>query len=224
ARGTMARQPNTERRVWVRYPATVATRCDTNGAGTPPMAVRIRNVSHQGISLQIARQLKPGDLVNIDLPGRAGAISTRILAYVKHATAQAGGDWVVGCVFAAELDEADLAAFGVSRVEPVGPDKRRWSRCRPTRGEATIETVSGSGPAPRRAQILNLSPLGIGLALDVRLEPGTLLQLRLRSDPTQLPVAILASVVYMSSGQHAEWLVGCTFIRELSDADLARLL
>jgi len=82
----------------------------------------------------------------------------------------------------------------------------------------------GSATAPRRAQILNLSPLGIGLALDARLEPGTLLQLRLRSDPAQVPVAILASVVYMSAGRQGEWVVGCTFSRELSDADLARLL
>jgi PilZ domain len=218
-----ARQPKTERRVWVRYPAAVATHCDTNGPGTPPLAVHIRDVSPQGISLQLGRQLKPGDLVNIDLPGRDGRRPTRVLAYVKHATAQASGGWVVGCVFAAELDEADLGAFGVRRVEPAGPDKRRWNRSRPARGEATIETVSGSVRAPGRVQILNLSPVGIGLALDARLEPGTLLGLHLRSDPAHSGVTILASVVYLSPCGQGEWVVGCTFIRELSESDLAQL-
>jgi hypothetical protein len=199
--------------------ATVVCRADR--PHLPPTRVRVRDVSRTGLSLLIDRPLKPGMLVTLDVPADGG--SAAVLAVVRHCTADPDGGWAAGCAFAAELRDGDLAGFGVERVAGSPGDQRRWARAAPTAGRAVVRRF-GAGPgAPAAARILDLSPTGIGLAFGTRVEPGTLLDLELVAGPDRPGLALLASVVYVAPWGDGQWALGCTFIRELSDADFRAL-
>jgi PilZ domain len=195
--------------------------CRADRPHLPPTRVGVRDVSRTELSLLIDRPLKPGMLLTLDVP--AGVGSAAVLALVRHCIANPEGGWVVGCAFAAELGDGDLAGFGVDRTAATPGDQRRWARVAPTSGRAVVRRF-GAGPgAPTAARILNLSPNGIGLAFPARVEPGTLIDLELIAGPDRPGLAILASVVYVAPQGDGEWALGCTFIRELLEADLRAL-
>jgi hypothetical protein len=146
-----------------------------------------------------------------------------VLACVRHLTPDPAGGWVVGCAFAAELGDGDLAGFGVPVVEAPAGDQRRWARLAPAAGRAVVRRVGEGLGAPTAARILNLSPGGIGLMFDTCVAAGTLLDLELIGGPDHPGLALLASVVYVAPRGDREWVVGCTFIRELTDTELGSL-
>jgi hypothetical protein len=200
-------------------PDTVICRADR--PHVPPTRVRVREISRTELSLHIDRPLKPGMLITLELPTPGG--SAAVLAVVRYCTSGPEGGWVVGCAFAAELGDGDLAGFGVRRTPASPGDQRRWDRVAPTSGRAVVRRFRAGPGAPAAARILNLSPNGIGLAFPVRIEPGTLLDLELIAGPDHPGLVTLASVVYVAPAADGDWVLGCTFIRELSDADLRAL-
>jgi hypothetical protein len=72
--------------------------------------------------------------------------------------------------------------------------------------------------------IRDLSLLGVGLVLAVRLEPGTSLAVRMRSTLQGRTVERPSRVVHCTQQADGEWIVGCEFASPLSPDELNDLL
>jgi PilZ domain len=74
------------------------------------------------------------------------------------------------------------------------------------------------------AHVRDVSANGIALLSEERFEPGTLLEVE-RPGPNNHPRLRMVSCVRHVSGQDGKpWMLGCSFIRELSDQELQAFL
>jgi hypothetical protein len=147
---------------------------------------------------------------------------TRVLAYIMHATPQADGRWMVGCTFSAELTDDELHGFGARREKPAEDDQRSWVRF-PCPVQASYQVVREVECPAHPAQVADISPSGLGLLVGKPVEVGTLLSVDLHGPGERGTLTILASVIRVTS-RADEWLLGCSFIRELSEEELQALL
>jgi len=210
-----------DRRAHPRHPADLDTVARLVNGNAPGMKVHVRDVSRGGINFLTNLELPPGTLVNIDLPRASGAGDSVMLACVMHCRPQSNGNYSIGCAFSDELGDEELKEFG-GRKEPArSQDKRAWMRF-PAHGYAEYIKVPPTGDGASKAEIVNISPNGIGLLLSEKIEPGAILDLLLKTK-TGSQFDILACVVYLGP-RAGGWIAGCHFIRELEDHDLRMLI
>jgi hypothetical protein len=74
------------------------------------------------------------------------------------------------------------------------------------------------------AWVRDLSLLGVSLLLPQRLEPGTALDIRIRSAQDNKLVERAARVIHSTPQANGEWVIGCEFAAPLSPEDLDDLL
>jgi hypothetical protein len=74
------------------------------------------------------------------------------------------------------------------------------------------------------AGVLNVSATGIGLFLEEPLKAGTVLVITLQAAPGRLSRPLPVRVMHATSQPGGGWLVGCQFVRTLSQQDMASLL
>jgi hypothetical protein len=217
--------PTEDRRVRVRYPSNAETTLQhLNGVPQPRLSGRVRNISRGGIGLVVPRQFEPGAMLAVDLPSPEGQSSYTVLACVVHVSARPGGEWAVGCTFAQELTDAELRAFGGQRQKPSTPDdQRNWVRF-PGRVKAACQVVSAVAEPAWAAEVLDISPSGIGLIVERPIETGTLLTLDLQDAAGRIRTSMLACVVHVTDRDGGRRALGCNFIRELSEQELHALL
>jgi hypothetical protein len=79
-------------------------------------------------------------------------------------------------------------------------------------------------PSKWEAHIRNVSRSGIGLLLPRRFERGTGLAIDVPGGHGAAPHTVFARIVRVLEEPDACWFVGCTFLSELSDADLQVLV
>lgn len=211
-----------DRRAHIRHAANLETTCRLVNSQVAPLKVRVRDVSRGGINFVVDRELPPGTLLRIDLPRPSTGGESVMLACVMHCRPQSGGGYSIGCSFSDELGDDELHEFGGRREPARSEDKRAWTRFA-AHGFVEFETVPPSGASPHKAEIANISPNGIGLLLAERIEPGTVLDMLLKTK-TGSAFDILACVVYLGSRSEGGWVAGCHFIRELEENDLKLLL
>lgn len=209
-----------ERRVWVRHPCRTAT--TVHNASDPqsmPVSAWARNVSRGGVMLVVRRRIEAGELVSIELAGD-GESRGAVLACVLQAEAAAEGEWVLNCSFAAELSLEDLQLFDVASPRAVEAEQRSLIRysCRAT---AAYEVLGGSLAERGSAGVLNVSIGGIGLLTAHPICVGTLLSLQLRHVSERLVATMLASVVTARPAPEDRTILGCNFLGELSQEQLA---
>jgi c-di-GMP-binding flagellar brake protein YcgR len=213
-----------ERRVRVRYPANLATALQrVNGKETPRVPAKVRDISRGGIGLLVSEHIEPGTLLTVELPGPSGQTAYTVMACVVHARRQPRGDWAIGCTFSQDLDDQELASFGAKRQKPPTPsDLRKWARF-PCQLRASCQVTSGAYMQRWSAEVLDISPNGMGLLVNRSVEAGTLLNIDLEGGTGQGITTILACVVHITprDGQYA---LGCNFIRELSEEELKVLV
>jgi c-di-GMP-binding flagellar brake protein YcgR len=213
-----------ERRVWVRHPADLKTTCQTaENAAEAPLAAQVRNISQGGISLLVGRCFEPGEMLSIELPGAEEGVHYTVLACVVHVTELPLGQWVLGCTFAREQTDEDLAAFGARRVKHDASDQRTWKRF-PTNVTASYQIITAPEQSTQPTQILNISATGIGLLVTQPIAVGALLNLVLQAAGRTAPRNLLVCVVHVTTRGEGEWALGCNFIRSLSENDLQDLL
>jgi hypothetical protein len=183
---------------------------------------RILDVSHGGIALVVPDVLEAGEVITIEVPADRCAAPSVVLASVTHVRPHGEGEWVLGCCFSEELSGTDLGALGVKEGETPAPDLRASERV-PCSVRAAFELLGDEAPNRHPARVLNISLGGIGLVADRPIAAGALLNLELHSADGRAERTLLACVVHVSSRSSGEWVLGCSFIRELSEADLAAL-
>ncbi len=198
---------NDDRPVWVR---------PTQGT-CGPFQARVQSISPGGARLTAAVDVPVGDLLTIELDA-----NTTLLARVVRVDARPGGACVLSCVLARELGDTELKPFGARRLQPPPGDVRRWARL-PCDAEAAYQTLTGSVPRSGTGRLTNISPGGAALELTNYIDVGTLVSLELRGPYPGYSLPVLAYVVYVV-GSKGSWRVGCSFVRELTDADLRALL
>jgi hypothetical protein len=207
---------DTERRVWIRYPANLEATFQPAGA-TNRFPARVRDISRGGANLIAGQPLKPGDLLSLELPDAAGQVQN-VLACIVRITDHGPAEWALGCIFSRELSDDDLQGFGARRQKHTPADQRTWIRF-PCEVGASYEVVGTNAP-PQDAEVLNISANGVGLLVSESIEAGTLLTVELHSGAGPTVRTILACVVRVSGHGPDRWALGCNFIHELSEEDL----
>jgi hypothetical protein len=72
--------------------------------------------------------------------------------------------------------------------------------------------------------LANISQGGVCLNLARRFEPGTGLTIELPDTDSHGSYAVLAKVMHVRRQENGSWLLGCKFIGDLSEDEMARLL
>jgi len=171
----------------------------------------------------LPEKIPAGKFLDIDLENQSGNWSGALRARVIHAEKVGDGNWLVGCAFILELDDAELRFFHAEKIKPVVDDGRRWVRfpCDIETVCYTCETVPGER---LRAQIINVSAGGLGLMIPCEFPQGTLFRLELPTAKSQPARLLLLRVVHCVEQENRGWFLGCEFARQLGDEELHALL
>jgi hypothetical protein len=100
-----------ERRSSERHPCGMDTSCLRPADGENAWDAQVIDISATGVGLLMRRRFEPGTLLSFRLEGRSVGQSYNTLARVIHATRQAAGAWLLGCILLDPLDEPQLRAF-----------------------------------------------------------------------------------------------------------------
>jgi hypothetical protein len=212
-----------DRRLWVRYAAELQGNVQLGeNEAHGKVVTKVRDLSLGGANLTINRPLELGQMLSVELPLDDNEVFT-VLACVVRVKPQPDGNWSVGCVFARELTSEDLDRVGAQKVPASTDDQRTWVRfaCSLT---ASYRQVSDVGDEAHEANILNISPNGVGLAVQHSLAAGSLLNVDLVDSSGRIVRTLLACVVHTTSRSEGGFAVGCNFIRELSEEELDSML
>ena len=212
-----------DRRAHSRHETNLETVCRLAVPGAPDMGVRVRNISRGGVNLRLEKPLDEGTLIALELPRTDSESPVTVLACVMHTVPLPDGHFGHGCTFSSELDDDDLNHFGALKERASPSDKRIWKRF-PTQGTACIQLVPADDEPAFTGRISNISPSGVGLIVDHPIEPGTALRLELQRADDAKSVMILACAVYLGEQTQEGWVIGCTFIHELTSQDLTALM
>lgn len=212
--------PGGERRVWVRFPSGLETQC--HPADTPVnerFRARVQDVSRGGARLLAGRSLEPGTQLLIELPPQNGCGPSTLLAYLAWVKPLPGGEYALGCTFAGELGPTELQTFGAELVRADAEDQRTYVRfvCDTP---ANYQLIKTRETQRWPAQVVNLSAGGVGLLVAQAVEPGTTLSLELYKRGEASVLTMLACVIRVNTLSGGKWLLGCNFIRELTDHEL----
>ena len=107
---TLARKAavQADRRATPRHPCGPQVLCQlTTDLGGEPWFAWVRDVSTQGIGLVVDRRFAPGTPMLVELQTDDGLTCT-VTARVVRASAEGDAEWLIGCTFAHELDDAEL--------------------------------------------------------------------------------------------------------------------
>ncbi len=211
-----------ERYVWVRHSTDMnATALHVDEwQGTNRFQAAVRDIARDGVSLVTNGPLTPGMQLLIEMPDAATGLPTSLLmARLDDATAQADGQWILRCTFVSHLTDDDLRPFGAHLVRPEGADQRRWVRF-PCRAPAFFQLLRSFDAHSWPAMVVNISASGLGIVVGQPIEVGTLLRIDVAAPEAKTPLRVVGCVVRYNYLSGKEWLLGCNFLRQLSDKEL----
>lgn len=223
--GLSSNEPSAEeeRRLHGRVPCDIETTCQPAGTEPgPALTVRVKNVSRGGIGLLSSCPFRVGELLSIHLPDVALGSIEDLLACVVRCDPTGAGEWFIGGTFSTSLSDEEIRRFEGSEEPTDPPDQRNWVRF-PSVAQASYQIVQ---PTPSEqwtpSRVLNISGGGIALLITEPLPVGQLLSVELRRDSTVL--VALASIIRSTVERDGSRIVGCNFIHELPEEQVARLL
>ena len=183
----------------------------------------MQDISRGGLNLQVNRAFEPGSILSVDVPLGPDLAPRSLLVKVVHAQNQGSGKWSLGCALEKNLEEEDLLAFQVKKPAITG-DKRVWIHfsCEGERPPRATVLINRSNKI--QADILNISPSGIGLATKRHFDPGMPLRLELVDASGHISRPIQARVVHSTSKGTDDWIIGCSFETPFTEDDLDSLL
>ncbi len=106
-----------------------------------------------------------------------------------------------------------------SSVAQAEEERRIWIRY-PADLETTYQPAAPGTVERLSARVRNISLGGVSLAVDRAFAEGDMLSVELPGATEASRCNVLACVVHVTPGANGEWVVGCTFSRELSEEDL----
>jgi PilZ domain len=186
------------------------------------VAIRIQEVSVDGLKFVANKAVRQGTMIRVDLPKLSGPATT-VLACVTHVHDLGKGEWEVGCNFSLELSDDEMRAFGAAKTETGADDARAWVG-HPARGTVEFRVLPGHDGLASSAQLVDLSPAGVGLIVDEQLEAGVALTIAMKRLDDKPDRALLACVVYQTERPDGKWAVGCNFLHRLTGSELDELL
>ena len=92
------------------------------------------------------------------------------------------------------------------------------------RGKISYRRLPVDDGVARIAELVDVSPAGVGLILKEKLDPGSALTLNLRRTTDSLDRPMLSCVVYLTDRPDGTWAAGCHFLRELTEKELNELV
>jgi hypothetical protein len=119
---------------------------------------------------------------------------------------------------------AKTASLGTASDLPVPePEEARSAERFPCALETTCQPPSAWGQDPWPATIRNISTGGLSLSMHRRFERGSGLAIELPADDGTTST-VLAKVVFVRPDPEGGWLLGCSFISELSEEEVRSVL
>lgn len=213
-----------ERQVWVQVHNVRDVLRPEGSVDGKRHGARIQDLSLGGLVLILDHRYDAGTPLEVEIASRnAGESPVQLLVRVMVCSNPAENTFVVSCCFLHELSADELRLFGADCAVPDRSDGRAWVRF-PSKLEALYHAVVAAEHAPGRARIVNISAGGVALQTKQDFERGTLLNLELRGLDGQPLQPRLARVVHATRQGEGDYMLGCTFVRELSDADLQALM
>jgi hypothetical protein len=210
-----------DRRSHTRHAADVDVHCRPV-ADDHPMVARVRNVSRSGANLLAPRSVREGTMLRIDVP-TAGDRHTTLLACVMHVSPDGEKGWSLGCMFSLELSDDEMQQFG-GKKQLAGPtDQRAWIRY-PARGKVEYRVLPGDGSMVTTADLIDLSPTGVGILLDREIDAGTALSISLKQANGKPDRTVIACIVYLAGRSDGKWAAGCHFMHELRESEMRDLV
>lgn len=211
----IAQNSESERLAWINHHNKLP-KADLPAAEQEEQRVlaHVRDISLGGIILVASQSFESGTLLKVELQSTPVTTPLLLLARVIQVMPRSNESWILSCCFARELSDDDLKIFGAERVRPATPDGRAWVRfpCEKTVSFFATDT----GQQAHTAKIVNISPGGIGLLVSRNLEVGNILDLEISSG-AEAPHKVRARIVHVTPQADEKWLLGCTFVEELSE-------
>ncbi len=121
----------------------------------------------------------------------------------------------------AEL-QAGAGAAGLQAEEPQ-PREQRYESCHPTDAVLLIERRTEGAPQSVAARLLDISPGGAKLAVEVSIPFDQLVRLKINLPNRNLELVVTASVCWTRPAGEDGWLVGCAFQPRLPEETLDEL-
>jgi PilZ domain len=213
----------TERRAWLRYACDLATNYRlTQPSDESKVPARVRNICAGGINVLVDQPLQRGTILSVELPGATEQFPCSVLACVIHSTPWPAGYWTAGCALVAELGDDELQRVGAKRLLSPPADQRKWVRF-PCDLPSSYRPIRVAERQHTPARIIDVSASGVGLLVTHPVAAGTLLSLHVCGSDGGLALTMLACVVRVAAHTTGEWILGCNFIRELTDKELEPL-
>lgn len=212
--------PAAERLAWVSRPEALG---EEPGEEARSLA-QVIDISLGGIVLSASRRFESGTLLRVEVQGGGGERPVGLMARVIQVANRSGGSFLLSCCFAKELSDEELRPFGAERRRPDGnSDVRAWVRY-PCSTDSVFHSVVSAEQERCRAKVLNISAGGVALLSPRKLDAGTLLHLDLVSSDGRPDRTLKARVVHQALRADNQWVLGCTFVADLSDDDVMALL
>src|SRR6266581_3454525 len=145
-----------DRRLWTRFETDVKGQVQlAEQDDSEKIPAIIRDLSVGGANLLVDRPYQPGHMLRLELPASAEGVRT-VLACIVRVIPAADSLWSIGCVFARELSNDDLASLGAKKEQATDSDLRRWVRftCGVT---ASYRKVGDPANQSFPAAVLNIS-------------------------------------------------------------------
>ena len=102
-----------DRRASARVLAWLDGSCRTlSAARQAAFPVIIRDVAPDGLGLFVDRRCEAGTVLAVELPRYAAVPGRLLVARVRHVTAQAEGNWLLGCELLEKIPESELRDLG----------------------------------------------------------------------------------------------------------------
>jgi PilZ domain-containing protein len=112
-----------------------------------------------------------------------------------------------------------------SEPSPVpSPDERRRAERFPSDQPSVCRIVSEGQEEGLQASVRDMSATGIGLLVNQPLKSGSVLILNLQTGRHRLARPLPVRVMHAAPAGEGNWLVGCQFVRRLSEPELNALL
>jgi hypothetical protein len=108
-------------------------------------------------------------------------------------------------------------------AEVQGAERRAWIRY-PRRLSTLWQLFGARQEETWTASLCDISQTGVGLVINRAFPPGTVLTVRLQTGSRKFSKTMLARVKRCTGRENGEWLVGCTFIVKLKEAELKELI